>query len=156
MAYCSKADIINSMPDNDLIELTDDAGAGTADDAVIDRAIEDADSAIDLACRARYTVPFTTVDNVIRKISVDIAIWNIYSRRDKPSPNRLVRYTEANIKLKAIQLGDFNLDFAETGPDSAAIEVKPEFTKGKVDYDGDLLGDVMGQWDQEGGSLDEW
>ena len=87
---------------------------------------------------------------------MDIAVWNLYSRRDRPAPNRLVRYEKAIEKLIAIRNGELRLNIAEVGPDSAATDVRPTFTKGKEDADGNLLGDRMGQWDEDGGSLDDW
>ena len=156
MAYSAQADLEKSIPLSYLVELTDDLNTGSIVDVMITRAIEDADGEIDLYCRKKYTVPFTTINDVIRKMSVDIAIYNLYSRRGSPPADRLARYLAAVKKLQTIRDGDLQLDIAEIGPDSAAIDVKPEFTKGKIDADGDLLGNVMGQWDDEGGSLDDW
>jgi len=155
MAYSIQADLENSIQLSHLVELTDDLATGSIVETVITRAIEDADSEIDIYCRKKYIVPLT-VTNEVRKMSVDIAIYNLYSRRESPPADRLVRYLAAVEKLKAIRDGDIQLDIAEVGPDSAAIDVKPEFTRGKVDVDGNLLGDMMGQWDLEGGSLDDW
>jgi len=160
MAYSAKADLIKYIPNQFLIELTNDVGGDEAVDNIIERAISDADAEIDLYCQKKYTTPFTaafvTSNSIIRKLSVDIAIYNLYSRRDKPPPGRLARYTNAITKLTAIREGTLRLDIDETGPASAAIEVMPEFTKGKVDYDGNLIGNVMGQLNDEEGSLDDW
>jgi len=156
MAYSVQADLENSISLSHLIELTDDLSTGSIVETVITRAVEDADAEIDLYCRKKYTVPFTTIDDVIRKMSVDIAIYNLYSRRGSPPADRLARYLTVVEKLLAIRDGDLQLDIAEIGPDSAAINVKPEFTKGKVDADGNLLGDIMGQWNDEAGSLDDF
>jgi len=155
MAYSEQVDIENSIQLSHLVELTDDLETGAVVDDVITRAIEDADSEIDLYCRKKYAVPLT-VTNEIRKMSVDITIYNLYSRREGPPADRLSRYLAVVEKLKAIRDGNIQLAIDEIGPDSAAIDVKPEFTKGKIDVSGNLLGNVMGQWDDEGGSLDDW
>ena len=81
MSYSSKEDLIKYIPEQFLIELTNDAGGAVALDDIIERAIEDADAEIDLYCGKKYTVPFTdalvTSNPVIRKLSVDIAIsWS--------------------------------------------------------------------------------
>jgi len=160
MSYSAKADLIKYIPEQFLIELTNDVGGAAAVDAIIERAIEDADAEIDLYCGKKYTVPFTdalvTSNPIIRKLSVDIAIYNLYARRDRPPLGRVTRYTDAITKLTAIKAGEIQLDITEAGPDSAAIGVMPEFTRGKVDFDGNLLGNVMGQLNDEGGSLDDW
>lgn len=80
--YAIKADILEQLSESDLIGLTDDAGAGTVDDSVVDRAIADADATIDAYCQGRYSVPFVApLAPMIRSLSVDLAIYNLYSRR---------------------------------------------------------------------------
>ena len=156
MAYSEKADLLLAITEDKLIELTDTIDYNSVDDDKITRAIEDADAEIDIYCRKRYTVPFTTVDNFIRSLSVDIAIYNLFPRSQSVPEIHTTKYTAAIEKLAAIRDGNLELDVAEIGPDSAAIDVKPEFTRGKFDVDGNLLGNVMGDWDDEAGSLDDW
>jgi len=81
MAYSTQADILEQLSEAHLIQLTDDAGAGTVDADVVSRAIADADAEIDSYCATKYDTPFTTVPAVIRKLSVDMAIYNVYARR---------------------------------------------------------------------------
>lgn len=156
MPYCTQADLINQIPETYLIELTDDAEAGTIDSDKVTRAIVDADDEINLYCRKYYTVPFTTVAGIIRKFSVDIAIYNLYSRRRSIPEERVTRYADAITTLKSIAAGEFFIVEGEIGPDSADIDVQPEFTKSKLDHDDEILGRVMGRWDEEEGSLDDW
>jgi phage gp36-like protein len=79
--YATKADIMEQLPEAELIGLTDDAGVGAVDDAIVDRSIADADATVDAYCQDRYPVPFASVPAIIRSISVDLAIYNLYSRR---------------------------------------------------------------------------
>ena len=81
MAYCTKADILEQMEQDVLIQLTDDDDAGVVDDDKVTRAIANADAEIDSYCGTKYTVPFTTVPPIILTVSVDIAIYNLYARR---------------------------------------------------------------------------
>ncbi|MFZ5774029.1 MAG: gp436 family protein [Thermodesulfobacteriota bacterium] len=81
MPYATLADILEQLPEIELIGLTDDAGAGTVDDAVVDRAIADADAFIDAHCQGRYPVPLSPAPSIIRSLSVDLAIYNLFSRR---------------------------------------------------------------------------
>lgn len=82
MAYCVEADIIERFDDNELIELTNDApGAGAVDSNVISDAIDDADSEINGYCQKWYEIPLDPVTNLIKKLSIDITVYNIYSRR---------------------------------------------------------------------------
>lgn len=79
--YAAKPDILEQLPEMDLIGLTDDAGVGAVDDSVVDRSIADADAVIDAYCQGRYPVPLSPVPAIIRSLSVDLAIYNLYSRR---------------------------------------------------------------------------
>ena len=159
MAYCTQEQIQNQITETTLIQLTDDNEVGSVDDDKVTQAIQDADAVIDLHCRSRYTVPFTTVDNVIQKLSMDLAIHTLYCRRQGPPTWITKRYDAALLQLKAIQEGVFHLDVAETGPASSATEgtyIQPQFTRGKYDEDGNIVGNVMGVEDEEEGSLDDW
>jgi phage gp36-like protein len=56
MAYCAQADLEEQISPAELIELTDDAGAGAVDATVVARAVADADAEIDSYCGALYTL----------------------------------------------------------------------------------------------------
>lgn len=87
MAYSVRDDIIDALPLDDLIALTDDDGLGMVNDAVLARAIADADSLIDAYCEGRYQLPLNPVPAIIRRLSVDFAIYNLYSRRAVDMPD---------------------------------------------------------------------
>ncbi|GAF67701.1 unnamed protein product [marine sediment metagenome] len=157
MAYCTSTDLEKQILYEYLIELTDDLGSGSVDKNVIDRVIADADSEIDLYCGARWTVPFSTTPPIVRKFSVDIAIYNLYARRRSIPIEVKDRYVKVTGVLELIRIGALNIP-GEAGAemDSSAINVQPIFTRGKYDSDNTLLGNVMGDWDEEPGSLDDW
>ena len=107
MPYCTQDDILEQLDSEILVQLTDDAGTGSADASVVERAIADADSEIDAYCGRRYTVPFAAVPGIIRKLSVDIAIYHLYGRRtagDVPD-GRKGRYGNAVRLLEHISKG---------------------------------------------------
>lgn len=81
MAYSSFNDLLNRLSETEIKELTDDVNSGAVENAVIARAIADADAVIDSFCMSRYTVPFSPVPDIIRSISVDISIFNLFKRR---------------------------------------------------------------------------
>ncbi len=105
MAYCTESDIQKQLSPEQLIELTDDDGNDLPDSGVIEQAIADADAEIDSYLAGRYTVPVSPVPAVIRKLSVDIAIWNLYSRRTVTDENRKERYKAAIDLLKLVSEG---------------------------------------------------
>ena len=131
MAYCDQDDLENQLSEEELIELTDDAGSGSVDATVLARAIADADAEIDSYCSIVYSVPFSTVPDIIRKVSVDISIYNLYSRRQFVVPEeRKDRYE------RAVQfLADVAKGMASLGGDapSQSDSGLPESTTSKDD-----------------------
>ncbi len=97
MPYSVQADLEEQISQADLVELTDDAGSGAVDTSAVARAIADADAEIDSYCGSRYTMPFSPVPVIIRKLSVDMAIYNLFSRRSimKLPEERQKRYDNA-------------------------------------------------------------
>lgn len=94
-AYITKTDIIEQLPLESLIQLTDDDGIGVVNDARVDAAIADAEGEADGYLSTAYTVPLSPVSGVVKKFCVDIAIYNLFSRRDAMPPEREKRYENA-------------------------------------------------------------
>lgn len=109
MAYCTQTDIVEQISETELVQLTDDAGNGVVDTSVVDRAIADADAEIDGYCEARYSVPFTTATAQVRKLSVDIAVYNLFSRRAGAPESRVKRYDDAIAFLTRVADGKATL-----------------------------------------------
>ena len=120
MTYSANADILEQLDEAILIQLTDDADAGEVDADAVTRAIADADSEIDSYCGKRYAVPFSTVPPRVRKLSVDIAIYNLYSRRKGAPEDRKSRYDNAIRFLIALAKGLTTL--GEDDPDGSPAE----------------------------------
>lgn len=132
MTYSTQSDIEEQLSQADLIELTDDAGAAEVDTSVVARAVADADAEIDSYCGGRYTTPFSPVPVMIRKLSVDIAIYNLHSRRStlKIPEERQKRYDNAIRFLRDVAKGLISL-----GADapSEPTDGKPQATRTKDD-----------------------
>lgn len=113
MSYSEKTDILDQMDEAALIQLTDDAAAGAVDDDKVAKAIADADATIDSYCQGRYTVPLSPVPDKVRQLSVDIAIYNLYSRRDDTAPEtRKERHKDAIRFLELVNGGKIRLGAA--------------------------------------------
>jgi phage gp36-like protein/phage gp37-like protein len=97
MAYRTQTDLEEQISQTELVELTDDAGSGAVDTSALNRAIADADAEIDSYCGGRYAMPFSPVPVIIRKFSVDMAIYNLFARRSvlKIPEDRQKRYDNA-------------------------------------------------------------
>lgn len=125
MAYSQLADIQERIPEDILLQLTDDDDTGSVDEAKVNAAITRADSEIDAWCSGRYAVPFATVPPIIAELSADLAAYYVYSRRQEIIPEaRSERYRANQALLKAISAGQVQLPgaaSAKTG--STRIEV---------------------------------
>lgn len=101
------------LPEEVLVQLTDDDNIGVVDSAMVAEAIDTAGAEIDGWCAAQYVVPFVQVPALIKKCAIDVAIYNLYSRRVETIPEtRATRYKEAMRLLKDIATGAVPLDTA--------------------------------------------
>ncbi len=138
MSYCDQDDILEQISESELIDLTDDIGAGSVNDAVLARAIADADAEIDSYCGARYTVPFSPTPLMIRRMSVDIAVWRLFTRRGVEAPGRKEQYDNAIRFLKDVAKGlvtigaDAPAPDDDGGPEASTVESDRTFTLGKI------------------------
>jgi phage gp36-like protein len=133
--YSTLDDIKKLLPEEVLVQLTDDENLGTVNQARVDEAIDQADAEIDSYCGGRYSVPFPAgagCPDVAKKLSVDIAIYNLYSRTVMEMPAiRAERYRNAIRQLEAISKGVISLGVnpAPSAPtDSTAETNKPTDT----------------------------
>jgi phage gp36-like protein len=137
MPYCTQSDILEQLDESELIQLTDDDDLGVVDVSVVTRAIADADAEIDGYCGTRYTVPFATVPDIIRKFSVDVAIYNLYARRRGAPEDRKQRYDAALRFLRDIAKGVASLgvnapaDDDDSGPAVTTSKSDRVFTRGR-------------------------
>ncbi|MEW5802690.1 MAG: DUF1320 domain-containing protein [bacterium] len=107
--------------------------------SVVERAIADADAEIDSYCAARYAnLPFALVPIMVRKISVDIAIYNLYARRKGAPDDRRDRYQSVVRFLENVANGIAYLgaDAPDTnddpGPRASGSEIDRIFTMGRI------------------------
>ncbi len=128
MAYCTLTDLKKLLPEDLLIQLTDDEGAGVVNQGRVDEAIAGADTEIDSYCGVKYTVPFASpVPDLAKKVSIDIAIYNLYSRKVEEIPStRAERYKNAIRQLEGIakglvSIGEATEPTAAAGADGAEI-----------------------------------
>jgi phage gp36-like protein len=128
MAYSTITDIQDQLSEAELIGLTDDAGAGAIDADVVGRAIADADEEIDGYIGNRAKVPLSPVPGIVRKMSVDIAVYNLYARRHDTIPDiRGKRYENALKFLVQVAAGKITLGAADpegNPPSSSGIAAK--------------------------------
>jgi len=107
--------------------------------SVINRAITDADAEIDSYCASRYAdLPFTNVPIMVRKISVDIAIYNLYARRKGAPDARRDRYLAVVTFLENVSTGiaslgaDAPVADNDPGPKTTGSKLDRIFTMGRI------------------------
>lgn len=102
--YSTLEDIKKLLPEDIIIQLTDDENTGAVNQARVDEAIKAADAEINSYCATKYAVPFATVPDIVNSLSVEIAIYNLHKRRTMPEDIEK-RYDKAIAKLKDISRG---------------------------------------------------
>jgi phage gp36-like protein len=132
MAYCTLDDITKALEEATVIQLTDDEllkpaaiEPGNPDHAAIvgriEEAIETADAEIDGYCAVKYSVPLAPVPAVVSKLSVELAVYYLYSRRSVPEKIEK-RYDKAVARLKDIARGLLSLGVKPEPAASAAAD----------------------------------
>lgn len=141
--YCTIDDLRSQSSNEVLIRCTDDEGTGEIDQAIIDEKINDAQMEIDSYCRAQYPVPFDPVPGLIRKLTVDITLYNLISRRglDEDSPDVILvkRYRDAvklleNLAKGIVTIGPVAVGAPSPMPQQASIVSSPRrFSRGSME-----------------------
>ena len=123
--YCTLDDIRASLPEVRLVELTDDLSpnpSGSVNLGIVDQAIQGAGILIDGYIGRRYTLPLSVVPPLLGKLAVDLAVYDLYRRRNELniSEGMQLTYRNAIAMLKGIADGSVSigLDPADEGKDS--------------------------------------
>lgn len=141
MSYCTVDDIKKLLPEENMIHLTDDLGEGAIDTAVVTDAIAYADQLIDGYLRGRYTLPLSTVPTFLKKLSIDLVIFFLYSRRPEiQNENVEKKYTNTLKILEQIQAGKITLGDDTSGED---LPGKGEYKTNKTEDDRIFSKDVL-------------
>jgi phage gp36-like protein len=135
MAYSTLSDVLNQIDEAQLIQLTDDENSGSVDETKVLAAISDADDLIDGYLGNQYTLPLTNPPAILRQISVALAMYNLYARRDLTVDARTLQYQWAVNLLTQMAIGKITLGATDPEgdpPDKAGIMFtsdKKVFTK---------------------------
>lgn len=127
MAYCDQTDINDQVDERNLILLTDDDDTGSVDSDKVDAAILKADALIDSYLAVKYAVPMDTVPAIVKKLSVDIAVYELFSRRDSVPESTQKRFDDAVTFLKDVAQGRAGIPGA-TSADSSMSSNAPTIT----------------------------
>jgi phage gp36-like protein len=120
--YCTLDDIKKQIPEETILQLTDDAGLGEIDQVIVDEAITNACAIIDGYCSSRYLIPFAVVPAIIKPVAVDLAVYNLYARRVETMPEVRAANQKNAIKL----LVDISQGRIQFGAQAATSAVQPQ------------------------------
>jgi phage gp36-like protein len=113
MAYCTKQNLIDRFRESELIQLTDEAGAGVIDDAVLNEAIGDAAGEIDSYLTGRYDLPLASVPPALVLKACDMARYYLYDEAVTDIVQK--RYDNAIAWLKLVANGTISLGLNGAG-----------------------------------------
>jgi phage gp36-like protein len=121
MAYCTQSDLEHRFGTQEVIQLTDLAGAGSVDEDRLNQAIADADAQIDRKLRGRYSVPITPPPAELVPIACDLARYYLY---DDNAPDIVKeRYNAALRELRDYASGINQLDLPGGTADAGHVAV---------------------------------
>jgi phage gp36-like protein len=105
--YCTLEDIKKAIPEDNIIQLTDDKNLGKIDETKVLDAIEYAEQLINGYLRGRYPVPLEPAPELIKRLAVDLAVFQLYSRRfELDMPQSMIDRRKEIIRLlEQIQAG---------------------------------------------------
>lgn len=133
MAYCTQDDIENFIPPESLAILTTENG-DEPDAAVVADCIAKADAEIDGYLGIRYQVPVSPVPDLVKAMSVDIAIYKLHGRRpllEMPATCRQNYVDRINL-LKSVVAGIATIGASAAEPPAVSQDVVEISSSGRV------------------------
>jgi len=110
MSYITQSDLSGQISDSELIQVTDDAKLGVVSATVVSKAIADAEAEVNGYLATKYAVPIGgTVPDLVKKLCIDAAIYNLYRRRKRVAEDVRQAYEDAIKKLEQIAKGIITL-----------------------------------------------
>jgi len=106
--YCTVDDIKMTIPERELINLTQDNPAQnqSVDTVLLEQIITLSGEVIDGYLRSRYTLPLASTPDLIKSLAIDIVVYRLYSRRPtKINDTVKDNYKEALNQLLQVQKG---------------------------------------------------
>ena len=139
MAYATQADLVpRRLTNQELVELTNDAGGATVDETVVSNILAEASGTVDSYCRLRYTVPLQNSEEV-KALTLDIALYRLFLRRRRVPEEIKLAYDNAIAFLKDVAAGRAGLDqptgaaAQSSGGEVKETEIEEKFSDTNLD-----------------------
>lgn len=111
--YATPQELAEAIGEEEARILTDRSGAGQRDDDVARRALEDAASLIDGYLTHRYSLPLHSVPRALRRIAIDLAVYNLAGSHATLTDDIKDRHKTALRLLDLMADGKIGLGLAE-------------------------------------------
>ena len=133
MAYLTNSDIEQRLGSAAYIQLTDDAGTGSANEAVVDAARVAAEGEVDSYFARRHRVPIDLnahpeLSGVLAAVTLDIAEYRLNARRPPVPEDVTSRYQAALIWLAQVAAGQVVLPSVAVLPGNDATGLRAAST----------------------------
>ncbi|MCK6455724.1 MAG: DUF1320 domain-containing protein [Phycisphaerae bacterium] len=117
MGYVTNADIEERLGTTAYVQLTDDAGSGSADLDKVNEARLGAEGEVDSYLSARYAVPVDLTDRpelaaVLKTFVLDLIEYRLHGRRPPVPSDVARRHAEAITWLRRVSFGSVHLPAA--------------------------------------------
>lgn len=116
MTYAIKSDLETRFGADEILQLADRDGSGTADTGVVDAVLADADVEIDGYVSVLYTLPLLTAPALLKQLACDISRYRLW--KDRASEQVRQGYEDAVATLKRISAGTVRLPVNGIEPDA--------------------------------------
>jgi phage gp36-like protein len=140
MAYSVLEDLLKMIPEEELAQITTESG-DDPDPTIVAEAISQADAEIDSYLGRRYQVPLSPVPPRVKALSVDLAIYHLYSRRSVAPPVRRQNYEAAVAFLKQVAAGQAVVEVSGGEPPGVNRDVGELTSATRV-----FRRDTLGEW----------
>lgn len=115
-SYATQADLEALIPEDALLLLTDEAGTGQIDSAVVETALANAGEVIDSYLAGRYSLPLVSVPPMLKLVSVRLAGHELHVRRNELPQTWEKLYGDAIRFLEQVASGKITLGAADPEP----------------------------------------
>lgn len=124
MPYATAQDMVEQFGEREVIALSDREGVGVSDDAIIDRALADADAEIDSYLAGRYTLPLAGAYPTLKRHACNMARYYLSGSDVTEVEAVRARYKDAIRFLESIRDGKTRLaadGYGKAAPEATRI-----------------------------------
>lgn len=121
MLYADQQAIVDLYGEDLLLIVSDHDGDGNPDEQVVHSGLTSAHQLVDAYLSAQYTVPLTNTPGIVKKCTIDIAVYNMALDQARRTTEMRVRYEDALKHLELIAKGTIGLGLPPEDTDDDGV-----------------------------------